>query len=51
MEPNNQKNPNLTTTMASIAMDAAKLITGVPLDYPDALLFPNLRRKTALWMT
>ena len=27
-------------TLASIAMDAAKLITGVPLDYPDPLLTP-----------
>jgi len=32
------KHPNLATTFASIAMDAGKLITGVPLDYPDPLL-------------
>jgi hypothetical protein len=35
-----RKNPNLATTLASITMDAAKLITGVPLDYPDPLLTP-----------
>jgi hypothetical protein len=29
------KDPNLATTLASVAIDAAKLITGVPLDYPD----------------
>ena len=34
------KNPNIATTLASIVMDAAKLITGVPLDYPDPLLTP-----------
>jgi len=34
------KNPNLATTLASVAIDAAKLITGVPLDYPDPLLTP-----------
>jgi hypothetical protein len=43
MEPDDEeegKNPNLATTLASIAMDTAKLITGVPLDYPDPLLTP-----------
>ena len=35
-----EQNVNLATTLASIAMDAAKLITGVPLDYPDPLLTP-----------
>src|ERR1700710_1011139 len=43
MEPEKKdegKNPNLATTLASIAIDAAKLITGVPLDYPDPLLTP-----------
>jgi hypothetical protein len=43
MEPddkNEGKNPNLVTTLASVAIDAAKLITGVPLDYPDPLLTP-----------
>jgi hypothetical protein len=42
MKPDEEerKNPNLATTLASITMDAAKLITGVPLDYPDALLTP-----------
>jgi hypothetical protein len=43
MEPDEKdegKNPNLVTTLASIAIDAAKLITGVPLDYPDPLLTP-----------
>jgi hypothetical protein len=34
------KNANLDTLLASIAMDAAKLVTGVPLDYPDPLLTP-----------
>src|SRR5580704_17976725 len=34
------KNPNLVTTLASVAVDTAKLITGVPLDYPDPLLTP-----------
>jgi hypothetical protein len=34
------KSPNLATTLASVAIDAAKLITGVPLDYPDPLLTP-----------
>src|SRR5580704_10600839 len=34
------KNPNLATTLASVAIDAAKLVTGVPLDYPDPLLTP-----------
>ena len=34
------ENPNLATTLASIAIDAAKLITGVPLEYPDPLLTP-----------
>ena len=43
MEPDDEdkgKNPNLATTLASIAIDTAKLITGVPLDYPDPLLTP-----------
>jgi hypothetical protein len=42
MKPDKEerKNPNLATTLASITMDAAKLITGVPLDYPDPLLTP-----------
>jgi hypothetical protein len=43
MEPDEKdegKHPNLATTLASIAIDAAKLITGVPLDYPDPLLTP-----------
>src|SRR3978361_168842 len=42
MEPDDDegKHPNLATTLASIAVDAAKLITGVPLDYPDPLLTP-----------
>src|SRR3984957_9806042 len=43
MEPDEKdegKNPNLVTTLVSIAIDAAKLITGVPLDYPDPLLTP-----------
>src|ERR1700761_7089825 len=42
MKPDEEerKNPNLATTLASIAIDAAKLITGVPLDYPDPLLTP-----------
>lgn len=41
MEPDNDgKNPNLATTIASVAFDAAKLIAGVPLDYPDPLLTP-----------
>jgi hypothetical protein len=37
MEPDEKdegNNPNLATTLASIAFDAAKLITGVPLDIP-----------------
>src|SRR5476649_1329117 len=34
------RNPNLATTLVSVAVDAAKLITGVPLDYPDPLLTP-----------
>src|ERR1700712_1473615 len=38
MEPD--EHPNLATTLASVAIDAAKLITGVPLDYPDPLLTP-----------
>src|ERR1700692_1152066 len=38
MQPD--KNPDLATTLASIAIDTAKLITGVPLDYPDPLLTP-----------
>ena len=41
MEPDHEgKNPNLATTLASVAIDTAKLITGVPLDYPDPLLTP-----------
>ena len=43
MEPDDKdegKHPNLVTTLASVAIDAAKLITGVPLDYPDPLLTP-----------
>jgi hypothetical protein len=43
MEPDEKhegNNPNLATTLASIAIDAAKLLTGVPLDYPDPLLTP-----------
>ena len=43
MEPDDEgegKNPNLATTLASIAIDAAKLITGVPREYPDPLLTP-----------
>jgi hypothetical protein len=32
------KNPNLATTLASIAIDTAKLITGVPLAYPGPML-------------
>jgi hypothetical protein len=43
MEPDDVdkgQNPNLATTLASIAIDTAKLITGVPLDYPDPLLTP-----------
>ena len=40
MEPEDEKNPNLATTLASVAIDTAKLITGVPLDYPDPLLTP-----------
>jgi hypothetical protein len=41
LKPDNDKeNVNLATTLASVAMDAAKLITGVPLDYPDPLLTP-----------
>jgi hypothetical protein len=39
-EKDEGKNPNLVTTLASIAIDAAKLVTGVPLDYPDPLLTP-----------
>ena len=39
-EKDEGKNPNLMTTLASIAIDAAKLITGVPLEYPDPLLTP-----------
>src|ERR1700722_7933103 len=35
-----KKNANLATTVASVAIDTAKLITGVPLDYPDPLLTP-----------
>jgi hypothetical protein len=38
MQPD--KNPNLATTLASVAIDTAKLITGVPLDYPDPLVTP-----------
>lgn len=34
------KNSNLATTLVSIAIDTAKLITGVPLEYPDPLLTP-----------
>jgi hypothetical protein len=56
MEPDDGKNPNLATTLASVSIDTAKLITGVPLDYPDSLLTPlakclNLRRKNPSWMT
>jgi hypothetical protein len=42
MKPDEEdgKNPNLATTLASVAMDAAKLITGVPLEYPAPLLTP-----------
>src|SRR5580692_7422041 len=40
MKPDEKENSNLATTIASIAIDAAKLITGVPLDYPDPLLTP-----------
>src|ERR1700689_3609610 len=36
----NGENSNLATTVASVAIDTAKLITGVPLDYPDPLLTP-----------
>jgi hypothetical protein len=32
-EDDEGKNPNLATTLASIAIDTAKLISGVPLDY------------------
>jgi hypothetical protein len=39
-DDDDKKYPNLATTLASIALDAAKLITGVPLDYPDPLLTP-----------
>jgi hypothetical protein len=39
-EKDEGKSPNLVTTLASIAIDAAKLVTGVPLDYPDPLLTP-----------
>jgi hypothetical protein len=35
-----EKNANLATMLASIAMDTAKLVTGVPLDYPDPFLTP-----------
>ena len=35
-----KENPNLATTFRKVARDAAKLITGVPLDYPDPLLTP-----------
>jgi hypothetical protein len=55
MDPGDGKNPNLATTLANVSIDTAKLITGVPLDYPDPLLrFPqclNLRRKNPSWMT
>ncbi|MDB5579415.1 MAG: hypothetical protein JWR80_4591 [Bradyrhizobium sp.] len=40
MIPDEKEAPNLATVLASIAIDAAKLITGVPLDYPDPLLSP-----------
>ena len=42
MQPDDDKreNPNLAATFASVAIDAAKPITGVPLDYPDPLLTP-----------
>jgi hypothetical protein len=49
------KNPNLAATLASIAIDTAKLITGVPLDYPDPLRRSpqslNLQRKNLSWTT
>ena len=31
---------DVATTLTSIVVDSAKLITGVPLDYPDPLLTP-----------
>ncbi|GAC1679665.1 MAG: hypothetical protein NVS9B2_30670 [Steroidobacteraceae bacterium] len=42
MEPDADKGkiPNLATTLASIAIDAMKLVTSVALDYPDPLLTP-----------
>src|SRR3954469_25575975 len=42
MEPDDDDgpHPNSATTVASVAIDTAKLITGVPLDYPDPLLTP-----------
>jgi hypothetical protein len=42
MEPGDDeaRHSNLATTLASIAMDAGKLMAGVPLDYPDPLLTP-----------
>jgi uncharacterized protein YjgD (DUF1641 family) len=42
MEPGDDeaRHSNLATTLASIAIDAGKLMAGVPLDYPDPLLTP-----------
>ena len=41
MPDNDEEKPtNLATTLASLVFDAAKMITGVPLDYPDPLLTP-----------
>ena len=38
MEPDDdEKNPNLATTLTSVAIDAAKLVTDVPLEYTDIL--------------
>jgi hypothetical protein len=56
MEPDDEdegKNPNLATTLASIAIDTAKLITGVPLDYPDPLLTPlaTVPQPATSWTT
>jgi len=42
MKPDDEegKNPNLVTTLASVAIDTAKLIAGVPLEYSEPLLTP-----------
>jgi hypothetical protein len=32
------KDPRLATTLAGVAIDTAKLMTGVPLNYPEPLL-------------